>query len=169
MSIELKQLSTEDGEDVYDMLQEIGTNEYGFMNEVKGMSFDEYKLWLKQEDGYSRAENLPENWVPGTTFFLFIDEIPVGIGRIRHYSNENLEQRGVGNFGYGIAKPYRNKGYGSILFEKLLMKCKTFGYSKIKLYAYIDNIATNKIMLKNGAKLIGIFNGEKNIYEFSLY
>ncbi len=91
--------------------------------------------------------------------------MPVGIGRIRHFSNEYLEQNGVGNLGYGIAKPYRGKGYGNILFKKLLTKCKMFGYSKIKLFPYINNISTNKVMLKYGAKLVGTLNGEKNIYE----
>jgi predicted acetyltransferase len=79
-----------------------------------------------------------------------------------------LEQKGVGNLGYGISKPYRGKGYGNILFENLLVKCKIFGYKKIKLFPYIDNISTNKIMLKYGAKLIGTLNEVKNIYEIPI-
>jgi predicted acetyltransferase len=120
---------------------------------------------VEKEDDYSKALNLPENWIPQTTFFLFIDQNPVGIGRIRHYSSEYLEQNGVGNLGYGIAKPYRGKGYGNILFEKLLEKCKLIGYSKIKLFVYINNIESNKVLIKNGAKFINIFYDEKNIYE----
>lgn len=162
------QLSSDHGSDVYGMLQEIDSNENGFMNEVKGMTFDEYKEWLKRQNEYSKGLNLPQNWIPQTTYFLYVDEKPVGIGRIRHCSSEDLERKGVGNLGYAIAKPFRGKSYGNLLFENLILKCKTFGYSKIKLYPYIDNIATNKIMLKHGGKLIGTLNDEKNIYEIPI-
>jgi predicted acetyltransferase len=168
MVIELLQLSINNSYDEYNMLQHIEKTENGFINDVHGMSFDEYKQWLKKEDDYSQSKNLPKNWIPQTTFFLYVDRTPVGIGRIRHYSNEYLEQNGVGNLGYGIAKPYRGKGYGNILFENLLIKCKLFGYKKIKLFPYINNISTNKIMLKYGAKLIGTLNEEKNIYEIPI-
>jgi len=168
MLVELKQLSIEMSNDIYEMLQEIESIENGFMNEVKGLSFNEYKQWLKREDDYSKELNLPENWIPQTTFFLFIDSKPVGIGRIRHYSNEYLKQKGVGNFGYGIAKSFRGKGYGNILFGKILEKCKLMGYDKITLYPLIKNIPSNKIIAKYNAKLIGTFNNEKNIYEIKI-
>ena len=35
----LKSLSLSDGRDIYEMLQEIGSNENGFHNKVNGMSF----------------------------------------------------------------------------------------------------------------------------------
>jgi len=165
MLIELRQLSLSNGIKEYNMLQEIDKNEYGFTNEVNGISFEEYKKWLIQQDDYSKEKNLPENWIPQTTYFLYVDNVPVGIGRIRHYSSDFLEQRGVGNFGYGIAKYARGKGYGSLLFEKLLEQCKGKGYSKIKLFPLVDNVATNRIMLKHGAILLGTLNDEKNIYE----
>jgi predicted acetyltransferase len=168
MVVELLQLSINNGYDEYNMLQNIEKTENGFTNDVNGISFHEYKQWLKKEDDYSKSQNLPENWIPQTTFFLYIDGIAVGIGRIRHYSSEYLEQKGVGNLGYGIAKHYRGKGYGNILFKNLLIKCKMFGYNNIKLFPHINNISTNKIMLKYGAKLIGTLNGIKNIYEITI-
>ena len=67
MEIELKQLSICNGKAEYDMLQKIGKNEYGFTNEVNGISFSEYEKWLIREDDFSRAQNLPENWIPQTT------------------------------------------------------------------------------------------------------
>ena len=70
---------------------------------------------------------------------------------------------GAGNLGYGISKEYRKKGYGNILFRELLTKCKNFGYSEIKLFPHKENIATVKIMLKNGGKIVGDFKGVKHI------
>ncbi len=168
MKTELIRLSLENGLDEYSMLQEIGRDEYGFSNEANGMSYDEFKGWLQQQEDYAKGLNLPEGWIPQTTYFLYVDDKPVGIGRIRHYSNELLEQRGVGNLGYGITKPYRGKGYGDKLFGLLLKQCKALGYSSIKLFPYKDNVATNKVMLRHGARLIGTLNGEKNIYEIPI-
>ena len=165
MKIELKQLSPQNGIAEYQMLQEIGSNENGFTNEVNGMSFNQYKEWLIQQDDYSRAQNMPENYIPQTTYFFYIDEQPVGIARIRHYSSEFLEKQGVGNFGYGIAKTYRGRGYGNALFIEVLKKCKLLGYSKIKSFVHADNISSNRVFTKNGAVLTGVFNGVKNIYE----
>lgn len=162
---ELRQLSPVNNLAEYNILQEIDANENGFTNEVNGMTFEQYKDWLIQQDNYSRAENMPENYVPQTTYFFYADNIPVGIARIRHYSADYLEKQGVGNFGYGIAKPYRGKGYGNILFAAVLKKCKLLGYSKIKSFVSIDNIASNKIFVNNGAVLLGVLNGTKNIYE----
>ena len=71
---------------------------------------------------------------------------------------------GVGNLGYGIARKYRGKGYGNLLFKKLLDKCKnTLGYNEIKLFPLKTNEATIKIMLRNGGRIIGDFKGEKHI------
>lgn len=168
MSYELKQLSINNGKEEYQMLQDIGDNEYGFSNEVKGMTYEEYKQWLIKQDDYSRGQNLPENWIPATTYFLYVDGIPVGTGRIRHSSSEFLEAQGVGNLGYGIARSERGKGYGNKLLELLLIECKKFGYKHIKLFPYIANIPTNKVMIKNGGKVIGQLNNEKNIYDIPI-
>ncbi len=165
MRVELRQLEINNGADEYDMLQEIDSNENGFTNEVKGMSYDKYRDWLVQQDDFSKAKNLPENWIPQTIYFLYVDDRPVGFARIRHYSSDFLEKQGVGNFGYGIAKPYRGNGYGSILFREVIKKCKLLGYSKIRSFINVDNVASNKVFLKNGARLVGVFKGAKNIYE----
>ena len=165
MDYELRQLSALNGREEYQMLQQIDRDENGFTNEVKGMSYEEYKGWLVRENDFSMARNLPQGWIPQTTYFLYVEDKPVGITRIRHYSSEMLESRGVGNFGYAIAKGCRGKGYGGILFSAVLEKCRELGYSKIKSFVHIGNTASNRIFLKSGARHIGIFHGEKNIYE----
>lgn len=165
MEYELRQLSPDDGAGEYDMLQDIGSNEYGFTNEVNGMSYDDYRKWLKQQDDISQSKNLPENWIPQTTYFLYVDGKPVGVARIRHRSSDFLEKRGVGNFGYGIAKSFRGKGYGHILFQEIINKCRIHGYTKVKSFIHIENIASNRVFLKNGANLVGMFEGIQNIYE----
>lgn len=164
MEMEFKQLSVQNGIAEYQMLQDIGSHENGFPNEVYGISFNDYKKWLIEQDDYSRSQNLPENFIPQTTYFLYADGQPVGIARIRHHSSAFLEKQGVGNFGYGIAKQHRGKGYGNILFGKIIEICKSLGYTEVKSFVHVDNMASNKIFKNNGAVLAGVLNNTKNIY-----
>ena len=164
--IKLEQSNKDLGLDVYKMLQGIENGENGFMNEVYGMSFDEYKEWLIDIDDYHSGKNLPEGWIPYTTYILWVDSVPVGIGRMRHGTNEYLQNViGAGEIGYGISKEYRGKGYGNILFKEMLKECGKFGFDKIKLYPHKNNEATIKIMIKNGGNIVGCFNEEKIIIE----
>ena len=169
MKVELKQLSTDMGKAEYDMLQGILEVENGFSNPVYNLSYEEYTEWLQEVDKHSKGINLPEGWIPYTTYFLYINDIPVGYGRVRHTSSEYLENVvGAGNLGYGISKEYRGKGYGNILFTELLKKCKDFGYKEIKLFPLKSNEATVKIMIKNGGKIIGNFKDEKYIISIQI-
>ena len=164
--IELRQLNKHLGIEEYEMLQNIENNENGFMNEVYGMSYEEYEKWLIKQEEASIGKNLPQGWIPYTTYFLYDDGTPVGTGRIRHETSAYLQQVvGAGEIGYGISKKYRNKGYGNILFQEMLKKCIDFGYDKITLFPHKNNQATIKIMLKNGGKIIGEFKEEKIIIE----
>ena len=164
MKVELKQLNVNVEEQEYKMLQGILDIENGFTNPAYNLSYKEYKKWLQDADNHSKGLNLPDDWIPYTTYFLYIDDIPVGYGRVRHSSSEYLENVvGAGNLGYGISKEYRGKGYGNILFKELLKKCKEHGYKEIKLFPLKANEATIEIMMKNGGKIIGDFKGEKHI------
>lgn len=164
MKIALKQINVDMAEQEYEMLQGILEVENGFTNPAYNLSYEEYKNWLQDMDDHSKGLNLPDEWIPYTTYILYIDDIPVGYSRIRHSSSEYLETVvGAGNLGYGISKEYRSKGFGNILFKESLKKCKEHGYNEIKLFPLKTNEATIKIMIKNGGKIIGDFKGEKHI------
>ena len=90
-NVALKQLSVDMGKPEYDMLQGISAVENGFTNPAYSLSYDEYKEWLRITDNNSIGKDLPEGWIPFTTYFLYIDGIPVGYGRVRHSSSEYLE------------------------------------------------------------------------------
>lgn len=164
MKIELKQVNSGMAEQEYSMLQGILKVENGFTNPAYNLFYAEYKAWLLEEDDHSKGVGLPDGWKPYTTYILYIDDVPVGYGRVRHSSDEYLETVvGAGNLGYGISKEHRGKGYGNILFQQLLKRCKDFGYKEIRLFPLKENRATVSIMLKNGGTIIGDFKNEKHI------
>lgn len=121
--MELRLLSTENGKDVFDMLQRIGSNENKFKNEVCGMTYEEYKCWLLLQSQWANGENLPQGYVKQWTYWLYNDIIPLGYGKLREKVTEESRKFG-GNIGFAIDPLYRGMGYGKILFKELLREAE---------------------------------------------
>ena len=148
--LELKRLSVDDGLDIYRMLQEIPREENGLLNKANGLTFDEYKNWLigKQQD--AELEGIVDGWkVPSTTFWLYVDGVPVGFDSVRHFLTDALSKAG-GHIGYGIAPQFRGKGYGNEILRLLLDKAYEIGVEKALLTIHLDNSASQAVALANG-------------------
>ena len=153
--LELKKLSVDDGFDVYKMLQEIPSEENGLLNKANGLTFDEYKEWLIAKQRDAEQKGIVDGWkVPSTTFWLYVDGIPVGFGSIRHFLTEALGQTG-GQIGYGIAPQFRGNGYGNEILRLLLKKADEIGLEKVLVTVDLDNIASQAVALANGGVITG--------------
>lgn len=148
--IELKRLSPDDGRDIYDMLQAMPKNENGLMNNANGMTYDEYKEWLIKRQQESEQEGLRDGWkVPSTTYWLYVNGVPIGFGTVRNFLTDALKKAG-GNIGYGIAPLYRGKGYGNVLLHLLLQKAHETGIDKVLLTIHSDNLPSRAVAMANG-------------------
>jgi predicted acetyltransferase len=152
MKIELKELSPTDGPDIYEMLQEIGPGENGFQNRAYGKSGIAFRNYLKKCVAYSQGLNLKPEHVPQTTYWLFIDGRPVGIGKLRHYLNDKLRKEG-GHIGYSIRPSERGKGYGTLILRELLKVAQSKGINEVLLTCTPDNTLSRKVIEANGGVL----------------
>ena len=160
--IELKRLSPDDGRDVYDLLQSIPKEENGLMNNANGLTYDEYKTWLIKKQRDSEQEGIVDGWkVPSTTFWLYVDGIPVGFGVVRHFLTDALRKQG-GNIGYGIAPAYRGKGYGKELLSRLLKEANKRGIEEALITVHLDNLPSRAVALANGGVLTD--QNEERVY-----
>lgn len=95
--------------------------------------------------------NIPETWVPDSTYWLVTDENRiVGAVNIRHSLTEHLFNAG-GHIGYGIRPSERRKGYATKLLELSLEKTKELNIKKALVVCDEMNIASEKTILHNGA------------------
>ena len=157
----LKRLSKTDGLEIYNMLQEIQSNDNGFHNKAFGVSFRNYQKWIEKE--YSVDNGELEDWmVPQTSFWLYDGNEPVGYGRIRHYLNDNLKNTS-GHIGYAIRQSKRGQGYGNIILRLLIQECEKLKIYRIQIAANKDNLLSNKVILRNGGILFRE-NNDKNFY-----
>jgi predicted acetyltransferase len=161
--VELKELTTQDGIGIFDMLREIGPGENGFMNSAYGINPEEFSRFLEDNVKYSKGIDLLPGYVPQTVFWLYIDSKPVGIGKFRHYLNAILRQHG-GHIGYCIRPTERGKGYGTIILRELLKKAKDSAVDEALITCDAKNIPSRKVIEANNGILESIIEGECNYW-----
>ncbi|WP_242304303.1 GNAT family N-acetyltransferase [Bacillus cereus group sp. BfR-BA-01350] len=94
--------------------------------------------------------NLPESWVPDSTYWLVTDNNRiVGAVNIRHSLTEHLFNAG-GHIGYGIRPSERRKGYATKLLELSLEKTKKLNITRALVVCDEVNTASEKTILHNG-------------------
>lgn len=97
-----------------------------------------------------KGENLPDGWVPDSTFWLVGENKKViGVVNIRHGLTEMLLNSG-GHIGYGIRPTERRKGYAKQLLSLSLKKAKDLGIEKALVVCDKINIASKRTILNNG-------------------
>ena len=122
----------------------------GFWNvPEKPTSIHEY---IRRVRDHQKGRNLPEYWVPATTYWLIDKGKFVGHCNIRHKLTPKLRTIG-GHIGYFIRPGERRKGYGTKILELALKKARHLGLKKVMVTCNDDNIGSQKIIEKNGGKL----------------
>lgn len=138
---------------VYDMLQSIDQKENDFSNDVYGMPYSAFDDWCKKQYACANGKNIQAGYVPQSIYWLYIDDKPVGIGKIRWKLTATSREAG-GNIGYAIAKEYRGHGYGTLLLKSLVQIAKSGNCTEILATVTKYNYASKRVMEKCNAKLI---------------
>ena len=162
MKVQLRPLELSDAETLYDFFQQLPASENGKNNHAHGLSREEFNEWVKLQVDHSLGKNLQDGYVPNTTYILYIDEIPVGVGDLRHYLCPALEKDG-GHIGTHILPQYRGKGYGNIIKQEMLKKAKEMGIDSVLIFNHDDNVPAWKSSEKMGGELASVneINGVK--------
>lgn len=98
------------------------------------------------------GKELPNNWVPASTFWLINSNKIIGVIIIRHYLNEQLRFRG-GHIAYYVRPTERNKGYATKMLSLSFEYCKHFGIQRILITCKKDNLYSAKTIQNNGGIL----------------
>ncbi len=104
-----------------------------------------------------------ESLVSSSTFWLVNDGEILAATSIRHRLNEKLKKFG-GHIGYYVKPSQWKNGYGTKILELALLEARNLGIRKTLITCSDDNIASAKIIEKNGGVL-----EKKEIYNGKLY
>jgi len=109
---------------------------------------------LRNQKANSRGEELAPDRVAQTVYFLVKNRgYLIGSSRLRHTLTPSLENEG-GHIGYDIRPSQRGKGYATLLLSMMLEEARGLGLSKVLVTCDEDNIASARVIEKNGGKLI---------------
>ena len=154
--MELKKININDVDAQWAYTTSLPENENGLTNPYHGVSYEEYTdKVLPTLISYEHPVNMPDWFVPETYYYLWTDGTLVGEFRIRHHLTDILRE-GAGHIGYSISKEYRGKGYGTEGLRMTIQIAKEIvPEEEIYLRVNKDNVASLKVMIKNGAYKAG--------------
>ena len=94
------------------------------------LDFDhhDFPRLLKKLSVFANGADLPEGYVPSSSFWLVEDGKLLGVSNLRHHLNERIRKIG-GHIGLGIRPSSRGQGLGSALLGKNLVNCCNFSGS----------------------------------------
>lgn len=150
MGLKIQKLSIDDGADIYRLLQELPSDENGFINSVAGKPYEAYRAWLQGAAASSAQKGLVDGWkVPQSTYWLYLDGAPIGYGKIRHFLTEKLKETG-GHMGISIHPSLRGRGYGKAFLALLIDESRKLGISELLFTIKNTNEPSIKAVLANG-------------------
>lgn len=116
---------------------------------------EDFAVYLRKTKDSARGVDLPEGHVSLITFWLVRgDRGILGESHLRHDLTPALEVQG-GHIGYNIRPSQRRKGYGTLILALTLEQARKVGLRRIRVTCDTDNIASARIIEKNGGKLSG--------------
>jgi len=119
------------------------------------LALKNFAAYILELENHSRGRSLPPGWVPCTTFWLVRDgKTILGSSVLRRRLTPDLELEG-GHIGYTIRPSERKKGYGTKILELTLEKAREIGLERVLITCDTDNVASAKIIRKNGGKFEG--------------
>lgn len=154
--MELRKINKEDAKAQWEYTTALPEDENGLTNPYNGVSYEEYiEKALPTLISYEHPVNMSDWFVPETYYYLWDEGRLVGEFRIRHHLTEAL-RNGAGHIGYSIKKGERGKGYGTEGLRLTLAEArKIVPEDEIYLRVNKDNIASQKVMLNNGGRIVG--------------
>lgn len=131
-------------------IEELGDEErYPFPMDFDYKDFD---LLLEKIHKFSAGIDLPEGYVPSSTWWLVEDEELIGVTNIRHCLNSEIKHCG-GHMGMGIRPSYRRRGLGKRLMRLSIEKLYGMGVGAIHIHCYRENSASSGCIVANGGVL----------------
>lgn len=125
---------------------------------------DNYPVWLNEMQNRREGENLPEGYVRENFYLCYLGDALIGVFSLKFELTPYLFSYG-GHIGYAVAPAYRNCGYATEILRLGVDLAKDLGFEKLLLVCDDDNIASEKVILKNGGVFENkLFDEEENVF-----
>ena len=124
-------------------------------------AIEDFGKYVQDRLDWKEGKSMPDGWVPESTFWLTRgDNVIVGTSSLRHKLTKHLRNIG-GHIGFNIRPSERQKGYGTAILALTLEKARQFGLRRVLVTCDDNNIASAKIIEKNGGILEDKYSNDK--------
>ena len=134
------------------MVEEYHKSKDGDIPGIGGMDIENFEESVHKQLGYPKGIGLPDGWVPCNIYWPICQGRIIGTCELRHQLTEELKSYG-GHIGYSVRPSQRGKGYGTGMLDLALEKVRALGIERALVTCDDDNIASARIIEKNGGKL----------------
>ncbi|MBC52923.1 MAG: GNAT family N-acetyltransferase [Gammaproteobacteria bacterium] len=145
-----------------DYIEELGDEErYPFP-----LDFDhsDFAALLAKLERFRQSIDLPEGFVPATTYWLVHGSDIVGVSNLRHYLNDRIRYAG-GHIGLGIRPAWRGRALGNRLLELTLEKAAEHGINPVYVHCHKHNEPSARMIIANGGVLESEINDDGEVVQ----
>jgi predicted acetyltransferase len=112
----------------------------------------DFRALLKRLNDFENGVNIPDGYVPSSTYWLVDSGELIGVSNLRHYLNERIKTSG-GHIGLGIRPSRRGHGLGNLLLALTIQKARSKGIEELHIHCHKNNEASARMIISNGGKL----------------
>lgn len=132
---------------------------------LKNINFEE---WYQELQDNKNKEKIPREYSTQTTYLVIEDNEIIGVLNARWDKVPVLMLFG-GLIGYSIRPKYRGKGYANKMLKLGIDKFKEKGINEILISCKDFNIASKKVIEKNGGIFIREYYNNDERYNYLIY
>ena len=114
--------------------------------------YADYDAWLRGMRNRHSGQNLPKGYVREDFFLCYEPEKLVGVFSLKFELTEYLKNFG-GHIGYAVRPSERRRGLASQMLAQGLRLAKDCGLTRVLCVCDEDNLASEKVIVKNGGVL----------------
>lgn len=133
-------------------VEEFGAAEEDYIHGSGMKLTDDFSQFVQRLQDSAQGINLPKDWVPASTYWLVRDGRVLGVSNLRHELTDFLRHEG-GHIGYSVRPTERGKGYATLMVKLVLKKARQLGLERVLITCDKDNLASARVIQKNGGKL----------------
>lgn len=117
------------------------------------MDFDpgDFYAMLRRIERFEQGVDLPEGFVPSSTFWLVDGDELLGVSNLRHRLNDGLRAYG-GHIGLGIRPSRRGQGLGIELLARTIEQARARGIGDVHIHCHADNDASARMIRRVGGR-----------------
>lgn len=142
----------------YEKMEKNGDECIGFKNR------HDYERWLAEMTDRRDGKNLPQGYVRENFYLCYDKNKLIGVFSLKFELTSFLLNYG-GHVGYAVTPEERNKGYATEIFAEGKRLAKTFGFERLLATCDEDNVASERVIVKNGGILEDKrFDDEENAF-----